>query len=379
MTSLGNLSSTIPATSEALAEAETLSADILQSIELSQVPLSVIVLKAMRLSRLLNDFEAQQIFQWESSGYPHGVSNTADPETWVAGERAGRRYHGKDSTHDNPKLYMYMESIEQLEHTIAFGKTGLQAAQDPNISISSSNQYQSVRAPIGNSRERRTIRERVNLATQRLAARRTLIYDYALRKHYEIRFAGVADDVFRRVRSAVDASIGSLLPDSVRKFTAVYDNLKSDNPEDWANAVHSCRRVLQDLADALFPPQDGTRTRRVNGKDIEIGLKENQYVNRIIAYVEDSSESDRFEEIVGSNLSYMGERLDAIFGATQKGSHATVTKEEADRCLIYTYLLVGDILSLRSTEPTPMRIDMTEERSLDVQETQPALPPRTLS
>ena len=58
--------------------------------------------------------------------------------------------------------------------------------------------------------------------------------------------------------------------------------------------------------------------------------------------------------IVGSHLHYMGERLDALFGAAQKGSHATVTKEEADRCVIYTYLLVADILSLHPQQtPTP--------------------------
>ena len=73
-----------------------------------------------------------------------------------------------------------------------------------------------------------------------------------------------------------------------------------------------------------------------------------------MAFVEDSAESKRFQEIVGSHLHYMGERLDALFGAAQKGSHATVTKEEADRCVIYTYLLVADILSLHPQQtPTP--------------------------
>ena len=56
------MSPSIPATSQVLREAEALSADILENIELSQVQLSVVVLKALRLARLLNDFEHQQIF-----------------------------------------------------------------------------------------------------------------------------------------------------------------------------------------------------------------------------------------------------------------------------------------------------------------------------
>lgn len=347
MTHPGFLSPITPATSQVLQEAESLSADILKDIELSQVRLSVVVLKALRLARLLNHFDAQQMFEWESSGYPHGILHVT-PEVWAAGVRAGRRFFGSDSTPETPKPYIYMESIEQIEHTVATGTISLRAAQDPSISISSANQHQWVQIPMGNAIERNSIRTNMHQASERLASRRTLIYGYAARRHYELKFAGVADDIFGRVRSFVDASISLVVPDAVRKFTAVYDNLKSDNPEDWANAVHSCRRVLQDLADALFPAQPGTRTRKNNGRETEIKLETDQYINRLMAYIEDSSESERFNEIVGSQLSYIGHRLDAIFSAAQKGSHATVTKEEADRCVIYTYLIVGDILSLRT-------------------------------
>ncbi|WP_228144237.1 hypothetical protein [Acinetobacter baumannii] len=46
-------------------------------------------------------------------------------------------------------------------------------------------------------------------------------------------------------------------------------------------------------------------------------------------------------------MKYLGERLDAIFQAAQKGSHDIISsREEADRYVIYTYLVIGDILSL---------------------------------
>ena len=350
----------IPATSQVSAEAQALSADILKDIELSQVPLQLVALKALRLARLLNDFDIQQIFEWESGGYPSGASGIR-PEVWTVGESAGRVFFGSESTPDNPKSYMYTESIEEMEHTVAMGTASLQAAQDPNISISSANQYQHVHAPMGNASERSNIRRQMRIASERLASRRTLIYSYAARKHYELKFAGLVDDVFGRIRSSVDASIGLVVPDAVKKLTAVYDNLKSDNPEDWANAAHSCRRVLQDLADAVFPARGETRTRSVNGKEIEIKLGAEQYINRLVAYVEDSSESSRFSEIVGSHLRYMGDRLDALFGAAQKGSHATVTMEEANRCVVYTYLTVGDILSLRVPQPLPPQFDAGHE------------------
>ena len=362
MASEDSLNPKIPATPQVLAEAEALSAEILKDVELSQVPLSVAVLKALRLARILNDFEVQQIFQWESGGYPRGVS-TASPKVWAAGTRAGRTFFGKESTPDTPKPYMYMESIEQLESTVAIGETSIQAARDPNISISSANQSQHLWNPQGNGIERNNIRSQMLIASERLASRRTLIYNYAARRHYELRFAGVTGDVFSRIRSFVDSSIGLVVPDAVKKLTAVYDNLKSDNPEDWANAAHGCRRVLQDLADAVFPAQKTTRTRSANGKESDIKLGADQYINRLMAYIEDSSDSSRFKEIVGSHLRYIGDRLDALFGAAQKGSHSTVTKEEADRSVVYTYLLVGDILSLCQFQPPPTQLSVEREDS----------------
>ena len=123
--------------------------------------------------------------------------------------------------------------------------------------------------------------------------------------------------------------------------------MRSDNPEDWSNAVHSCRRILQDLADQLFPAQDD-RLVESGGKSKTIKMGPDQYINRLMAYAEDNSESERFQDIVGSHLRFLGERLDSIFKAAQKGSHSTIIdKREADRYIAYTYMVVGDILTLR--------------------------------
>ena len=269
--------------------------NILDEIESARTPLSVTELKAVRLARLLSDADALQTLLRQTTG---------EAET---------------------------KSTAELEHTVAKGRAVLESK------LVLPGRYEGKWA-VNDMAE----------ATRRLASRRSFVYDYAARKHIEVRFSRLAEDVFARQRSRVDASIGCVVPEAVRKLVAVHDNLDSDNPEDWSNAAHSCRRVLQDLADVVFPPQTSSRTRDVGGQARGIKLGREQYINRLVAYIEDSSESDRFREIVGSHLRYMGDRLDALFSASQKGSHGTVTREEADRCVVYTYLLVGDVLSLRS-------------------------------
>lgn len=184
------------------------------------------------------------------------------------------------------------------------------------------------------------------MARRRLASRRELIYSYALKRNHELRFSGIADDIFSRIRERVDDRIGEKIPIAVQKFSAVYENLLSDNTEDWSNAVHSCRRILQDMADAVYPARED-KVVNTNGKPKIIKLGPENYVNRIIAFLEENSHSQRFIEIVGSHLSFMGERLDSIFRSAQKGSHSViVSREEADRYIVYTYMIVGDVLSL---------------------------------
>jgi len=61
--------------------------------------------------------------------------------------------------------------------------------------------------------------------------------------------------------------------------------------------------------------------------------------------------SEAYKKWKITNLAFMGDRLDSIFSATQKGSHKEIcTREEAERYVIYSYLLLGDILTLEKKE-----------------------------
>jgi len=337
----------IPPTRQALAEALNLSSEILKNIELTEIPLANIALKAIRLARLLNDFSYQKIMEYEAGGYPvepGGVS----PIVWDLGKFAGRVYKETDTETKEVQEYIYRESINEMEETLRTAEVALSAARDSDTSISSANPNQFVNTNSkSNQLERTVIRRSISQEAQRIASRRTFIYQYALRIHYELKFSGIADDIFTRVRQRTDDKIGRLIPDSIQKITAIYEGLSSENSENWSNAVHSCRRILQDLADVLFPPTNDEKIVEVGGKKRTIKLGKDQYINRIMAFVENSSQSTRYENIVGSHLEFLGERLDSVFKAAQKGSHdIIVSKEEADRYVVYTYLLVGDILSL---------------------------------
>jgi hypothetical protein len=333
----------IPPTRQALAEAFNLSAEILKDIELSQLPLTNIALKASRLARLLNDFKMLRIFEYEVSGYPT-TPDGVKAEVWDLAQIAGRVFVDTEPF-KKPAKRIFLDSIDSLEDTVRTTEAALAAARDPETPAPPRKFLNTELAP-GNSIERALRLGASQRAAQRLASRRNLIYQYVQRKYYELKFSGIADDIFSRTRERVDAIIGSAIPDSVKRFTAVYDNLQSDNPEDWSNAVHSCRRILIDVADLVFPATKDTREMVVDKKTRTVRLGPENYVNRIIAFVDGRSSSDRFNEIVGSHIRFIGDRLDAIVSAANKGTHNKVLREEAERCVVFTYLLIGDILNL---------------------------------
>lgn len=336
----------ISPTKNALEEAFSLSEDILRQLELSEISLTNIALKSCRLARLLNDFDVLKIMEYEAGGYPidpEGISQ----EVWRLLLLAGRVLKVMNKKTGQYQDLAYTESISKLEEIIRVSDSALRAAVDPSVSVSSANPNQYVISPrISNMVERSVRIATLSDASEKLASRKSYIYLYVQNKHYEMKYSGLSQDIFSRIRSRVDSMIGAVLPNSIKEFIAVYENLQSTNPVDWANAVHGCRRILQDFANVIYPPQSAPQIKSINGKQKEILLGQENYINRIIAYVEKNNNSERYEELIGSHLTYLGDRLDSVFKATQKGSHSRVEKEEADRYVVYTYLLIGDLLSL---------------------------------
>lgn len=360
---------------DALREALALSNEILKNIELSELNLEALCLKASRLARLLNDEIMQKIFSHEASGYPSGPDGIP-VDVFRLAQIAGREYKKKDEKSGEDKSYAYIQSAGELEASLSASKEALRAAQDPNVSVSSANPNQYLFTPVGNAKQRHQLQINITATAGRISSRRALVHRYATEKHYELKFSAISSDIFSRIRERVDGTIGEHVPAAVNKLAAVYENLQSSNTEDWSNAVHSCRRVLQDLADALFPAQTDRAVDK-GGVKRTIKLGPDNYINRLVTYAADNSDSGRFTAIVGSQLNFLSDRLEALFRAAQKGSHDIIlSREEADRYVIYTYLIVGDILALRTTDlpslADPTLVDAAERRLVESEPEEPA-------
>lgn len=292
-----------------LEEALVLSEQILTHLELADIPLAQAYLKTARLARLLNQAENVQ---------------------WATQQA---------------------EYYTETEGRIEAGRLRLQAAQDRDVSVTSANPQQYVFTPAGNFMERNQVEQHLVYHTKLIGTGRKNLYDYVLAMNYELRFSNVPRRIFEGTRLRVDAALAQMVPDAVKKFVSVFDNLKSKNSEDWSNAVHSCRRILSAVADELYPPNPNGATEVVTkgGKKVKVGP--DHYINRLALYVEKNATSARYQDIVGSQLAYMGDRLEHIYSASTKGSHTEIASPaEAERYIIYTYLLIGDLLTLQTSK-----------------------------
>jgi hypothetical protein len=132
-----------------------------------------------------------------------------------------------------------------------------------------------------------------------------------------------------------------LVPDALPKLSAAFENATSANPEDWASAAATCRRLLKAAADALRPP----------GPPVDDhAMDEDHYINRLVAWLRDQEFSETSRKFIEADLQYLDNRLRAAAKAGHKGAHDEVTRVEASRYITGTYLVLGDILRLQGEQ-----------------------------
>jgi hypothetical protein len=259
------------------AEALALAEELLGDIELSRLAPMDVARKTSRLARLLDDEEAMEWLAYEINGYALNESGLLDAQPWAAAMRSNRvgLFQG------NP--WAYTAPLGQLEARIQAGLAQIEAASDPDISLSSSNPNQFLAPAVGNANERGSMRNFIGDQRALLDKVIGALHTYVAARYQELRFGTAVETAFEVVRREVDERIGSLIPDALPKVSAAFENAASNNPEQWANAAAGCRRLLMAAADALRPPGGG-----VNGK----AMGPDNYVNRLVDWIVHTVESE---------------------------------------------------------------------------------------
>ena len=169
------------------------------------------------------------------------------------------------------------------------------------------------------------------------------LFLYLMRCESTARLSVAGERIFDRHRERVEDVLRSVAPEILDMLSsAIRRSLEVDDVESRVHALTSCRRVLEAVADTVFPAQDEPYETR-GGESLSVA--QNQYRNRIVAAVDNAGSTTHRRAVLAAVEEFMTRvaRLDEL---TSKGVHAAPTSEDVDFGVIQTYLLAGEVLSI---------------------------------
>lgn len=118
-----------------------------------------------------------------------------------------------------------------------------------------------------------------------------------------------------------------------------------------APIVSSARRLLQSIANAVFPPHTQAFVDS-RGKKHDVGADD--YKNRLLAFIDQrlSSRAAVVRRSHGAEIEAFSSRIDALYEKASKGVHATITVDEVRLVVISAYLVLAEVVQL-ATESAP--------------------------
>lgn len=313
------------------AEAVSVARELVASLEDDSAPIERTLMKAQRLARLLRDPYAQAWLDHEMRGYPDDFDLREQLGPCV---QYAYRFL--------PDSRVYTTSLPELEAQAAATFAVLNKLQAPTIGTTAANHTEAAAtvAVINKMVEQIAVaRNQYSSFATTFARMKSHVYRYAADTLVALEFGDKAQDIFDIARDTADEFIRSKAPKATQQLLAAEERMADGDGESLSSALTSCRRVLSTVADAVYPPSDVPRMH--GGKPRKVGPE--QYLNRLLAFVEDRASSASTSDILTSQLSHLASRLDAVYAKACKGVHDDVTEDEARLVLVQTYLLIAEV------------------------------------
>jgi len=310
----------------------------LEQLEVGAGRITPIILPCLRLARLLENRDAELWFRLELMGYGNGGLTT---EQTRCAEWSGRR---SVSMADGKHMY-WVTSIEEIESYLEIARKDLDALQLPSISVSDTGERSYSTWPtasqtiLNDVSAKRASKANVIYKWNAVVARlRGAIEDWLSHAVIRLRYGVVVDSVFERTRSRFDALLSQHAPEVGRKLSAAYQRAYDSDPEEWSQALSSCRRAIKALADVVYSPSD----QEVDSRS----LTDSDYRNRLIQFAAEHLESKSQKKLLSVEISSVVDRVEALDKMANKGVHAEVDERDLELTIVHTYLLAGELLDL---------------------------------
>lgn len=327
--------------SKKIEEARKVSEALLDDLESSSSKIDAILMKAKRLARLMRDSDAQLWLDLETKGYPDEFSF----------EELGTciKYAGSGGRLDIKTSKYYPQSLPTIEANVESDEAllnSLRTARAPTTNVKDFLEKKATEALMETQLKHQSQQKKNYASSKSLySSMKAAIHNYATDTYLAVEFGDIAEEIFEGTRNLVDTFIRSHCPKAAEKIVAINERMADGSEESRSAALTSCRRLLMDVADSVFSAKEEEWKDR-KGKTRKVG--NDQYKNRLLAYLSDLRESEGSYALVESELEHLASRLDIIYEKTCKGVHIDVSLHEARLAVIHTYLFIGEVATYSS-------------------------------
>lgn len=327
--------------SKKIDEARKISEALLDELESSSSKIDAVLMKAKRLARLMRDSDAQLWLDLETKGYPDKFS-FEELGSCIKYATSGGRLNIKTFQYYSQSLPTIEANAESDEALL----NSLRSARTPTTKVKDFVEKRATES-LMETQLKLQLQQKENYANSKslYSSMKAAIHNYATDTYLAVEFGDVAEEIFEGARNLVDTFIRSHCPKSAEKIVAINERMADGTEESRSAALTSCRRLLMDIADSVFPVRKEEWKDR-KGKDRKVGNE--QYKNRLLAYLADLGKSEGSYVLLESELEHLASRLDIIYDKTCKGVHIDVSHNEARLAVIHTYLFIGEVATYSS-------------------------------
>jgi hypothetical protein len=294
-----------------------LATELLKEIELSQGSAAVLVLKGARLARLVGDDETEAWLHMELYGYSDndlGRKYMALTGRWINRDSATGDWQG----------------ISQIEAQVTAQEGLLASLRLPDLSgdmiLLTIRDVQKNQAKAASA---------IGILAGIRAKVIALLHQFASTRYYELAFSERQAELVEQARRRVDSLLAPLSGNALGKVDSIYQRLGEGEEEAISHALTTCRRLIDSVANAIYPPTDAVID--VGGRTVN--LRQQHIQNRLNAYLIDRTPSESRRKKLRRTLSDLYDRVST-------GVHTDVSSEEARFLFLNTYLYLGEVLAL---------------------------------
>lgn len=317
---------------------------VLNGIEDNSISGLSALMLCKKIARLSEDTEAIVWLDYESSGYPNTKDgNHVDSKAFEVACEHKRGYY-KDN-----EQYIFVELISELDELIESYKHSINSFSTNGASVAGEHAYVAMNSlvhTVNNSVAQ------INKSIKKYERYKSILinefYTYAHKKQIELLFGNYTLSIFEEYQKVVNNYFNEVGKETLLKLNAIQEAMKHDNSEFYSQALNTCRKMFLevscDLFNKVFPNYDLKTYKTLSGKTLDISGEHS--INKLSAIIEKLEGSSANKTITGSNLIYLVDLLTNIADEQSNGVHNDLSKTEANRCIIQTYIALGSIISL---------------------------------